>query len=237
MVRRDPNSRFAADAFVFPGGTVDPNDSVTGSDPALAGMTVAEAHRRLSERGGEEPDVYWLSLALHVAAVRELFEEAGILLVSRRGTGEIMPYTDDSEALDMDRRGVQAGRISFSALLRDRSLTAATPRLTYFSHWITPASSPRRYDTRFFVTDMPDGQEATHCGLETVDGIWITPRQAIERHDHGTMTLVSVTRDHLERLARFDSVEALVAYAATKRIRTVNPRRRAAGWDNGEDDW
>lgn len=237
MVRRDPNSRFAADAFVFPGGTVDPDDYVTGSDPSLAGLTVDEAQQRLSERGGDPPDAATLSVALHVAAVRELFEEAGILLVWPRGDSDAAPYVDDAEALDMDRRGVQAGRLTFSELLRGRRLSAATARLTYFSHWITPAPSPRRYDTRFFVAELPDGQEATHCGLETVDGIWITPRQAIERHDQGTMTLVSVTRDHLERLARFGSVEALVGYAGRKRIRTVNPRRRDSTWDNGEDEW
>jgi hypothetical protein len=109
--------------------------------------------------------------------------------------------------------------------------------LTYFSHWITPAMSPRRYDTRFFVAELPSGQEATHCGLETVDGIWISPRQAIERHERGTMTLVSVTRDHLDRLAAFSSVEALLEFASRKRIRTVNPRRRRREWDNGADDW
>ncbi len=237
MVRRDPNSRFAADAFVFPGGTVDADDYVTGGDPSLAGLTVDEAHRRLSERGGEAPEASALSLALHVAAVRELFEEAGILLVNRRGDADTAPDLDDADALDMDRRGVQAGRLTFSALLRERGLMAATPRLTYFSHWITPAPSPRRYDTRFFVCELPDGQEATHCGVETVDGIWISPSQAIERHDQGTMTLVSVTRDHLERLATCETVDALAEFARRKGIRTVNPRRRDRDWDNGEDDW
>jgi 8-oxo-dGTP pyrophosphatase MutT (NUDIX family) len=237
MVRRDPNSRFAADAFVFPGGTVDPDDYVTAADPELAGLTVVEAHQRLAERGGEPPDDPALSLALHLAAVRELFEEAGILLVDVRGGADVGASLVDAEVLDMDRRGIQAGRLTFSVFLRERGLTAATGRLTYFSHWITPAASPRRYDTRFFVAELPDGQEATHCGLETVDGIWVSPRQAIERHVQGTMTLVSVTRDHLDRLAVFPTVDALLAFASQKRIRTVNPRRQVRDWDNGADDW
>jgi 8-oxo-dGTP pyrophosphatase MutT (NUDIX family) len=237
MVRRDPNSRFAADAFVFPGGTVDPDDYITGADPSLAGATVEEAHRRLAERGGDAPAEPTLSLALHLAAVRELFEEAGILLADGADGPIDVAVPSEASALDRDRRRLQAGSVAFSTFLAERRLTAATRRLIYFSHWITPAASPRRYDTRFFVCELPDGQEATHCGLETVDGIWIAPKQAIERHDRGTMVLVSVTRDHLERLARFPTVPALLEYASRKPIRTVNPRRHDGAWNNGLDEW
>src|SRR4051812_16355178 len=85
MVRRDPNSRFAADAFVFPGGAVQDEDHLAGGVPPCSGLTIPEAHRRLTERGGEAPDEPGLSLALHGAAVRELFEEAGILLARDLG--------------------------------------------------------------------------------------------------------------------------------------------------------
>src|SRR5438067_1603774 len=134
MVRRDPNSRFAADAFVFPGGTVHEDDFITGADACLAGVTPTEAHQRLAERGGEAPDEPTLSLALHLAAVRELFEEAGILLADD-GIGPIsVGGPAEVASLDADRRRLQDGSLAFSAFLAGRGLTAATRRLIYFSH-------------------------------------------------------------------------------------------------------
>jgi 8-oxo-dGTP pyrophosphatase MutT (NUDIX family) len=238
MVRRDPRARFAADAFVFPGGTVQDDDYVSDEVAHKFGLTAAEAHNRLANRGGDAPPEPGLSLALHLAAARELFEEAGVLLVST-GSATAGSGRDDATlaALERDRADLQAGRASFAERMAERGLTIGLADLVYFSHWITPVPSPRRYDTRFFTCELPEGQVATHCGVETVDGAWMTPARAIKRYEAGEISLVSVTLEHLRRLAQFATPEAALAYARSKPIRTVNPRRVAGVWVNGANDW
>jgi 8-oxo-dGTP pyrophosphatase MutT (NUDIX family) len=238
MVRRDPQARFAADAFVFPGGTVQDDDHVSDEVARRFGLTAVKAHRRLGERGGDAPAEPALSLALHLAAARELFEEAGVLLVNPASVArDTERDTSTLAALEQDRADLQAGRASFADRMAERGLAIGLADLVYFSHWITPVPSPRRYDTRFFICELPHGQVATHCGVETVDGAWMTPMRAIERFEAGEISLVSVTLEHLRRLSQFSTPEAALAYARSKPIRTVNPRREAGVWVNGADDW
>lgn len=148
MTRRSSRSGFAPDAYVFPGGTVDPQD-------------------------GAPPE------ALRNAAVRELFEEAGV-------------------------------RLDPSALIP-------------FSHWITPPSEPRRYDTHFFFAEAPADQVAQADAYETHDGTWISPAQALQRHGDGRLHLVYPTIKHLQRLLAFTSVDGVAAFARTKTIHTICP--------------
>jgi hypothetical protein len=94
-------------------------------------------------------------------------------------------------------------------------------RLAYFSRWITPVSSPRRFDTRFFLAAVPAGQTAGHCQIETIDGLWISPREALARHAAEELPMMSVTREHVKRLADFTTLPALVEFARTKSVRVV----------------
>jgi 8-oxo-dGTP pyrophosphatase MutT (NUDIX family) len=236
MVRRDPNSRFAADAFVFPGGAVQESDRLAGGLSPCSNLTIPQAHRRLTERGSDPPTEPGLSLALHIAAVRELFEEAGILLArdTARG-GSIELAADTSARLCTIRPDIQTGRRSLTATAEELGLELAPEELIYFSHWITPEASPRRFDTRFFMIEDRPGQVASHCGVETVDGIWTTPSDLLARFDRGELTLVSVTVDHLRLLATFGSAAELLAFARSKPIRTVRARRLPDGWDLGDN--
>jgi 8-oxo-dGTP pyrophosphatase MutT (NUDIX family) len=237
MVRRDPRSRFAADAFVFPGGTVQEEDRLPGGQPPCSGLTRSDAHRRLTERGGDPPAESGESLALHLAAVRELFEEAGILLAShvQGGAGAILsPETCD--LLAGLRPDIQQGRRSLADVVADLGLELVPEELIYFSHWITPESSPRRFDTRFFMIEDRPGQTASHCGVETVDGVWIAPADALHRFEAGEITLVSVTVDHLRVLDAYRSTADLLTFARSKPIRSVRARRSLDspdGWDLG----
>jgi 8-oxo-dGTP pyrophosphatase MutT (NUDIX family) len=235
MVRRDPRSRFAADAFVFPGGAVQDDDYVPGGIPPFTGLSSEEAHRRLIARGSDAPASPAQSLALHVAAVRELFEEAGILLArhayDETGAGLLAETCDTLAGL---RPGMQRGEVSLTSVASDLGLELMPEDLVYFSHWITPPRSPRRFDTRFFVVEDRPGQTASHCGVETVDGVWITPGEAIRRFEDGEITLVSVTADHLRVLDQFQTTAELMAFARSKPIRTVKEGgrdfRETAGW-------
>lgn len=234
MVRRDPAARFAPDAYVFPGGTLRADDLAAGGQPPCSGLTAGQAHHMLAARGSDPPPSVDESLALHIAAVRELYEEAGVLLArqTERADGPLDAYTC-SQLADL-RPEVQAGRSLVQTAL-DLGLELLPESLVYFSHWITPEVSPRRYDTRFFVAaDQPE-QTASHCGLETVDGGWYSASELLRQASMGVITLVSVTAEHLRVLAEYRSVAELLAFARSKPIRTVLSRRGRAGWDLGEN--
>lgn len=237
MVRRDPRARFAADAFVFPGGAVQDDDKVRGGEPPCSGLTRSEAHARLTVRGGDPPADPAESIGLHVAAVRELFEEAGILLARHVDGGSDGVLSQEAcSVLAGLRPEIQRGRRQLGDVVAELGLELAPEELIYFSHWITPESSPRRFDTRFFMIEDRPGQTASHCGVETVDGAWITPAEALRRFEDGEITLVSVTVDHLRVLKNYASTADLLAFARTKRIRSVKARRDHRyrdGWDLG----
>ncbi len=208
MLRRNLESTFVAGAYVFPGGAVDPEDA---DDPALdelcVGRTDAEASRSLgADHGG---------LAYWVAAIRESFEEAGVLL-AHTADGEFVSFADDvvEERFDGHRADVHAGRVRLAEICRAEGLTLAVGELHYFSHWITPKGPPRRFDTRFFVCRAPDEQEPLHDDGETVASLWTRPADALAAHQRGELDLILPTIRNLQAIGRFDTTEELLAAAA-----------------------
>jgi 8-oxo-dGTP pyrophosphatase MutT (NUDIX family) len=203
MVRRHALSDFAADVYVFPGGKVDPGDR--------------DAAAIVSPRTGGEIDL----VPFRVAAIRELFEEAGVLL-AHDTSHEILRF-DAANRLryEASRLRVHAGDMSILELAREEGLELAAERLTPISRWITPESFPRRFDTYFFLAALPDGQEPLHDAVETVDGVWIEPEIALDRFLRGEFPLVFATERHLERLARCPTPEE-AAYGAN--LEPVMPR-------------
>jgi 8-oxo-dGTP pyrophosphatase MutT (NUDIX family) len=230
LTRRSGRSPFAPDAFVFPGGTVDVQDASTA---ALARAIGLEPQHLQAEFRATVPQSLASSeaaideisaCALKIAAVRELFEEAGILL-ARDASGA--PSEDsDSERLASERVALQRGELEFADFLREHDWFADTRALTLFSHWITPQSEPRRFNTHFFYSVAPPNQAPQADAHETHDGIWIAPARALERHRAGEMHLVYPTIKHLERLAAFDSTEDALTYARNKPVLTIMPADR-----------
>jgi 8-oxo-dGTP pyrophosphatase MutT (NUDIX family) len=224
MVRRPAESAFAPNVYVFPGGTLRADDR-RPPDVAAPALAPAEAHRRLGGEPGAGLTTPTESLALWIAALRELFEEAGVLL-ALGADGALVSFDGAATTARFAayRNALQAGALSLWDLAAREGLVLAPERLAYWAHWITPLSRPRRFNTRFFLAVLPAGQEALHCAVETTDGLWLSPSTALASHAAREFPLVFVTLAHLRRLAGFLTLEALWSFAETKPVMTVLPR-------------
>lgn len=220
LLRRAAASAFVPNAFVFPGGAVDPDDAAEGILALVDGLSIdrmeAQFRATISQAlpaNVERPSASERA-ALFVAALRELFEEAGILFSN--GT---------HSALASARGALRDGSLTFAGVLQRASVRADATALTLFSHWVTPESelATRRYDAYFFLARAPDDQDAAADAQETHDGIWIAPAQALVRAGEDGLRLVYPTIKHLERLAEFDDIDRLFAYAHDKPIVTIMP--------------
>ena len=217
MVRRHAQSPAFPSAYVFPGGTIRDDDRELDS---FLGGADGLAHR-LSARS-DSPVAGEVASALYVCAIRELFEEAGVLLV-RDANGDLLGVDEGDvtaqEQLESLRLALQARELSVGSVLRERGWTPALDLLVPFSHWITPRMIVARFDTRFFVAELPPRQSALHDTIETSEGVWLPPSRLLEGDYH----TVYATAQHLLRLAPFSSVGDLFAFAREKPIRMVSP--------------
>jgi 8-oxo-dGTP pyrophosphatase MutT (NUDIX family) len=208
MLKRNARSVFVGDMWVFPGGAVDPGDATPEADAAVARLTDLEASAVLDvDRGGI---AYW------VAALRETFEEAGVLLAHPLAGGPLVDLTDPETArrFAAHRDWVNTHEGDFVEVVSDEELVLDGGGVHYVARWVTPVGPPRRYDTRFFVTSMPSGQTPVADDDEAVDHEWFGARDALAAHDAGEMEMLTPTVSMLQRLARFVSVEQAVEAAA-----------------------
>ena len=219
MVRRHAESRFVPDAFVFPGGRIEPEDCSAEIEACSHEFDIGEAHRRIPDMSPPER-----ALGAWVAAIRETFEEVGILLASNRAGDPIRVNGSDAGPLEQSRRALHAGRISLVEVLQGEGILLSPARLHYFAHWITPEASPVRYDVRFFVAAAPREQVARHDGIELTGHRWVTPSDALVEHDQGTFPMVLPTRTMVQELAQFPNVEAAVASTRGKTILSIPSR-------------
>jgi 8-oxo-dGTP pyrophosphatase MutT (NUDIX family) len=204
LLQRNLRSGFMPGMYVFPGGALDKADCAREAQALCTGLDDAAASRILGlVRGG---------LAYWIAAVRESFEEAGILLACDVN-GETVALSEPAavERFHAHRRALNSGSREFGALLAAENLRLAADRLVYFSHWITPIGAPRRYDTRFFAARAPEAQEALHDSLETIGHRWIGPQEALAAHARGEFGMRTPTLKTLELFARFPSAGRLMA--------------------------
>ena len=221
MLRRSARQVFAADMWVYPGGAVDPADAEE-AEPFCVGIDDVAASVRLGvPRGG---------LAFWVAAIRECFEEAGVLF-ALGSDGEPVRH-DRGRAVELEaaRQELNAHRVDFLDLVRQFGLVLDAGRLYYVGHWVTPFGSPRRFDTRFFLAGFPSGQIAKHDDTESVHHEWVAPGPAVTRWRADEMAMMSPTARMLMSLLPYPQSQAAVAAAAVDRpLRQVRVRRDDAG--------
>lgn len=213
MIVRHDKSDFAAGALVFPGGRVDPEDHDLAADAAVFppqdGVDAAAA-------------------ALRVAAVRETFEECGVLLARAPGERALVSAARLRDIEAAHRAVMTRGERTFGAILAAENLVLAPETMVHFAHWITPEQATRRFDTHFFVAAAPSDQVALHDGEEAVDSVWVTPRTAIERARAGIYKLVFPTQMNLQKLARHQVSTAAMDAARASRVVTVLPKQEQA---------
>jgi 8-oxo-dGTP pyrophosphatase MutT (NUDIX family) len=202
LVRRHDASAFMGGNYVYPGGRVDPADQSPNILSFCRGLSPERASEILADSLAEESIGYW------IAGIRELFEEAGILLGCGTG-GKILSCANriEQEKLLNYRESLQRKDLSLSDLAQQENFFLALDQLHYYAHWITPEARSIRFDTRFFVALHPSGQEACHDQRETTHGLWITPGQALEENLHGELILSPPTLKTLEDLSRFESID------------------------------
>lgn len=203
MIKRHDDVGFAGGAMVFPGGRVDPGDRdpawidhADGLDPALA--------------------------ASQIAAIREAFEETGVLLARPRGAGAPVD-PDRAEALSPWRREVEADDAKFLDLIRREDLVLAADALTLFAHWVAPPGLHRRFDTLFFAARCPPGQRALEDGNEATETLWTRPADAVEARRRGTRKIIFPTVRNLELLGCSRSCDEVFEAARKRPIAPIQP--------------
>jgi 8-oxo-dGTP pyrophosphatase MutT (NUDIX family) len=213
MVRRHPDLAFMGGAHVFPGGRVDEADYVDPTEDESWCDGFDHASRQLP---GIESR---LALAYHVAAVREVFEEAGVLLAHDRNVRRGGIASAARARLAGYRQRVLADAGSFRGIVEGAGLRLALDSLVVCAHWVTPARLSRRFDTLFFAARMPAGQAASHDNGETVESLWVAPRSAAEKN----LLLPPPTRITLEEIQRFETVAALLAWYLGRPVERREP--------------
>jgi len=220
MLRRTLSAVFASGMYVFPGGAVDDADRTAEVGAYCDGLTDDEASRQLEVASG--------GLAYWIAAIRECFEEAGVLL-ARRPDGEAVRF-DDAEVEERyltHRAAVHAGERRLVELCTLEGLRLSTDDIHYVSHWVTPIGERRRFDTRFFLARAPQAQEPLHDDHETIASLWVRPVAALAQAERGELAMIAPTTKNLELLLPYDTADAaLAALGARGRPPTIRPKLR-----------
>jgi glyoxylase-like metal-dependent hydrolase (beta-lactamase superfamily II)/8-oxo-dGTP pyrophosphatase MutT (NUDIX family) len=214
LLGRTPEAAHFAGAYVFPGGTLEPGDDDRELWQRVLGLSAAAADQRLNLPQG--------ALAYWIAAARECFEEAGILLAcDARGR-----FLDGQQValLGAQRAALNARTLTFKQFLLQHDLYIPAEQMAYLAHWVTPPTRPRRFDTRFFLMPAPPGQEAQHDNTEIVGSHWLTAAEALARAERNEFEMVRATRAIVTSLATFPTPQAaLVQLRATPYVRANRP--------------
>lgn len=205
MVVRHHQIDFASGALVFPGGKADPQDYDAGLLDHLDGAS-ADADMR----------------AMQVAAIRESFEESGVLLARPEGSNKLVD-AQRLRALTPYQVRLHAGELTITEFVQQEKLRLACDTLHHFAHWVTPPMMPKRFDTHFFLAAAPEDHLAVHDGSENVDSTWINAGHAVEEARAGKRTVIFPTMRNLERLAAYTSIEQAFDDAARTPIVPILP--------------
>jgi len=217
LMHRNRSAGFVPGAYVFPGGRVDASDAAESVLAYVDGLTLDEAADRLELVDGDPP-----AIAFYLAALREAFEETGILVGHNVRDEELATAAED-ERVNATRDQLMEDRISFAQVLEELECRIDGASVEYLAHWITPLPEPRRYDTRFFVAKVREGATPIVDAREMTDAVWITPDAAVARSDEGTLPMIFPTIKTIEQLRDYGTTDEVLAALAGRAVRTIMP--------------
>ena len=219
LLRRHEKSSFMGGNYVYPGGRLDPEDCLPEIWPFCRGLSSEEAHRIFGGTISKEE-----SLGHWIAGIRELFEEAGVLLAyDQKGNFLRIENPEKESQFLYYRHLLNEGKITLFQLIREQKLLLALDQIHYYAHWITPEARSERFDTRFLIARHPEGQEADHDRKETTVGVWMTPRQALQENLTGEVALSPPAVKTLEDLSRFKNIDEVFDSLKEKQIQPILP--------------
>jgi len=207
MLQRTLNAAFAGGMYVFPGGRVDELDGIEELEQLCDGLDDKHASGLLQIPSG--------GLAYWVAAIRECFEEAGVLLARNSQTKQLVAFDEPAiiQRFDEARLKIHDSSLSIIDLCLSENLSLVTDSIHYVSHWITPVGEARRFDTRFFVARAPESQEPLHDSQETIASLWVQPQDALDKLARGDLAMFPPTSENLKFLANFKTTAEVLAAA------------------------
>jgi 8-oxo-dGTP pyrophosphatase MutT (NUDIX family) len=205
LTRRPAGMKFLGGFYVFPGGTIRKEDYGSTTLRHYRGLTPKQAQEFLGSTLSPE-----FCLGHWIACVRELFEEVGVLLCASQEDVRSAPNSPGfKDWLEAKHRALLHGGLSFEDFLQSENLLCDLSRVAYFSHWQTPSKFPSRFDTRFFLAALPEGQAPLPVSPEVTDTSWVTPDQALKLYGQDKLPIIFPTFATLRTLADFDSFEIL----------------------------
>lgn len=206
MLKRTTNTAFAGGMYVFPGGRVDEADYHSNYEQQMTELSHDQLHQKKAL--GDD----WL--ACWVAAIRETFEESGLLLACTKSGGQI--NTQDEKVIEY-RRQLRNSEIDLCTICAKEGWFLTVDQIHFFNRWVTPPGRPRRFDTRFFIGTAPNGQLELHDGEETTDSIWISPTTALAENKKGKFAMMAVTIKQLEDLSGHEEAASLISRVKSSR--------------------
>ena len=214
MVVRHHQIDFASGALVFPGGKVDKRDRAPELRAYCDGVDGIDDE----------------TLALQVAAIREVYEESGFLLARKNGDDTLF-NAEQLKSLESYRDAFNNRQMDMLTFVSNENLRLACDQLHHFSHWVTPEMLPKRFDTHFYLVHAPTDQVGLHDGHESVDSVWITPQAALRDQKAGKRTIVFPTRVNLKQLGKSKTAQEAVDHLKTATVYRVMPTMKRKGLD------
>ncbi|MCK9230370.1 MAG: hypothetical protein M0Q23_07735 [Syntrophales bacterium] len=221
FMRRHHSQAFMSGAFVFPGGRLDGEDC----HPALRRHIKGTGRENLSHRLQEPALPESIARGLHLAAIREMFEEAGVLLAAD-SSGSILDFRDVecNRRFTAYRDALHREEITLLDIAGRENIRFLPSLLLPYAHWMTPEVEPKRFDTRFFIARLPAGQHPSHDGNELTASAWMTPAQALSDHGASRIVLMPPTLKTVEELKAFKTTDELLQAVSRHTILPILPQ-------------